>query len=171
MRTRIWLTGFQPFGSHSQNPSQKLVEQLLDTVHSQEIQSLSPYGLESNSIELELTEVKQDTRSVFVGSATAAQLDAICSVPNLDPMLSSEEFGAKLYSRNMPDNQWQRVVNVSRIRDISKFIDKEDSFIFNPVVLYLDTTANSQYAELTLVDSDNGKHKANINFDFVYVLS
>ena len=53
MRTRIWLTGFQPFGSHSQNPSQKLVEQLLDTVHSQEIQSMSPYGLESNSIELE----------------------------------------------------------------------------------------------------------------------
>ena len=125
------------------------------------------YSDRPDSIELELTEVKQDSRSVYVGSATASQLDAICSVPNLDPMLSSEEFGAKLYSRNMPDNQWQRVVNVSRIRDISKFIDKADSFIFNPVVLYLDTTTNSEYAELTVIDLDNGKHKAQINFDFL----
>ena len=118
-------------------------------------------------IELELTEVKQDTRSVYVGSATASELDAICSVPNLDPMLSSEEFGSKLYSRNMPDNQWQRVVNVSRIRDISKFIDKEDSFIFNPVVLYIDTTTNSEYAKLSAIDHYKGKLKAKINFDFL----
>jgi len=118
-------------------------------------------------VEFDLKEIKQDTRSVYVGSATASELDAVCSVPNLDPMLSSQDFGSKLYSGNMPDNQWQRVVNVDRIKDISKFIDKEDSFIFNPVVLYLDATKNSEFFELSVIDSEKGTYKSEINFNFL----
>ncbi|MEE2759248.1 MAG: NUDIX domain-containing protein [Candidatus Thermoplasmatota archaeon] len=53
MKTRIWLTGFEPFGSHEENPSQFLVEQLLNTNHRLHLKSVSPYGLECESIEVE----------------------------------------------------------------------------------------------------------------------
>ena len=53
MKTRIWLTGFEPFGSHLQNPSQILVERLLGTHHEVQLEVIPPYGFESESIELE----------------------------------------------------------------------------------------------------------------------
>lgn len=53
MKTQIWLTGFEPFGSHEENPSQVLVEQLLETKHVQEIVSTPPYGLESEQVEVQ----------------------------------------------------------------------------------------------------------------------
>ena len=53
MQGRIWLTGFEPFGDHTENPSQRLVEGLLNTSMKQNIRSTSPYGLESESVEIE----------------------------------------------------------------------------------------------------------------------
>ena len=53
MKTRIWLTGFEPFGSHAENPSQALVEQLLETNHVQELVTTPPYRLESEQVEVQ----------------------------------------------------------------------------------------------------------------------
>ena len=53
MKTRIWLTGFEPFGSHAENPSQALVEQLLETNHVQELVTTPPYHLESEQVEVQ----------------------------------------------------------------------------------------------------------------------
>ncbi len=52
MQGRIWLTGFEPFGQHEDNPSQILVEQLLGTTQIEQLDEISPYGFESNSVEL-----------------------------------------------------------------------------------------------------------------------
>ena len=53
MKTRIWITGFEAFGSHQENPSQILVENLLDTHHEQHLSTSPPYGLESNVMQME----------------------------------------------------------------------------------------------------------------------
>ena len=53
MKTRIWLTGFEPFGSHAENPSQVLVELLLETNHVQELVTTPPYRLESEQVEVQ----------------------------------------------------------------------------------------------------------------------
>ena len=47
MNARIWLTGFEPFGEHTTNPSQELVEQYLNStcIH-------SPRGVESGPVEM-----------------------------------------------------------------------------------------------------------------------
>ena len=55
METRIWLTGFEPFGAHDENPSQILVEKLLNTKRVHQLQSTAPYGLESESVELDFS--------------------------------------------------------------------------------------------------------------------
>lgn len=52
MRARIWLTGFQPFGIHAVNPSQQLVERILHSTQMYHIESVPPYFLESESVEI-----------------------------------------------------------------------------------------------------------------------
>ena len=52
MKARIWLTGFEPFGEHVENPSKILVERILGTSQTHEIKEIPPYGLESESVEL-----------------------------------------------------------------------------------------------------------------------
>ena len=52
MKARIWLTGFEPFGEHVENPSKILVERILGTRQTNEIKEIPPYGLESESVEL-----------------------------------------------------------------------------------------------------------------------
>ena len=52
MKARIWLTGFEPFGEHVENPSKILVERILGTRQTNEIKEILPYGLESESVEL-----------------------------------------------------------------------------------------------------------------------
>ena len=52
MKARIWLTGFEPFGHHTENPSKILVERILDSTQFRQLQEVLPYGLESETIEL-----------------------------------------------------------------------------------------------------------------------
>jgi len=52
MKARIWLTGFEPFGEHAENPSKILVERLLSSTQTHDVEDMRPYGLESESIEL-----------------------------------------------------------------------------------------------------------------------
>ena len=52
MKARIWMTGFEPFGHHAENPSKILVERILDSTQFHQLQEVSPYGLESETIEL-----------------------------------------------------------------------------------------------------------------------
>ena len=52
MKARIWMTGFEPFGHHTENPSKILVEKILESTQFHQLQEISPYGLESETIEL-----------------------------------------------------------------------------------------------------------------------
>ena len=51
MKAQIWLTGFEPFGHHSENPSQQLVEQLLNTTRTHHI-VVTDTELASTSVEM-----------------------------------------------------------------------------------------------------------------------
>jgi len=119
------------------------------------------------SVKLELSSVVQGTgraeKKVYVGNAEARVIDAISSVPHLDPSLGPQEFSEKVFTGNMSDNEWQRVVDVKRIKDIANFIGAEDSYIFNPILLYVDR--NSPYLKET--KKLNGKGEIEISFDFL----
>jgi 8-oxo-dGTP diphosphatase len=52
MKARIWITGFEPFGVHNENPSKILVGKILGTTKIQQLKHTPPFGLESESIEL-----------------------------------------------------------------------------------------------------------------------
>ena len=114
---------------------------------------------------LGLSAVEQGDRTVYVGHAPACQIDAISSVPNMDPMMSSSFFAQLLYSGNMDQNQWQRVVDVRRIKDIANFIDNPENYIFNPVLLYVDKNQESGCVrEKTKL---NGAGELEVSFDFL----
>ncbi|MDP6899230.1 MAG: NUDIX domain-containing protein [Candidatus Thalassarchaeaceae archaeon] len=52
MDARVWLTGFQPFGTHSENISKILADQLISSTHSVSVDTTPPFGLEQNNINL-----------------------------------------------------------------------------------------------------------------------
>ena len=52
MKATIWLTGYEPFGEHEENPSQQLVESILNTTRIHRLQPASTHALESESIEM-----------------------------------------------------------------------------------------------------------------------
>ena len=52
MKAQIWLTGFEPFGHHTENPSQQLVERLLNTTRTHHFVENSGNTVESTSVEM-----------------------------------------------------------------------------------------------------------------------
>ena len=114
-------------------------------------------------VELELTGFEQDGVKGYMGVATAAELDAICSVPWMDPTLSSSEFAVGLLNGTLDRNKWQRVVNHKRIDDIRNFANTEGKSLLNPVLLYVDKTDDSVHE----MDKLNGDGKLRIDFDFL----
>ena len=133
------------------------------TLHQQEALLAHRYSDYPSPIVLDLASVEQDDKKVYVGHAPASEIDAICSVPHLDPTLEAKEFAELVYTGNLGDEQWQRVVDVKRIRDIANFIEAKDSYIFNPVLLYVD----KNHPSVTESRKLNGKGKLEISFDFL----
>lgn len=114
-------------------------------------------------ITLDVNAVEQGTQKMYIGNATAAELDAISMVPWIDPAMESADFGRKLLEGLMSNKEWQRVVNQKRVLAIRDFANGEDSYIFNPVLLYLDLT-NEHVSEVTPL---NGKGQIKIDFSFL----
>ncbi|MDE0574109.1 MAG: hypothetical protein OSB32_00800 [Candidatus Poseidoniales archaeon] len=52
MKAQIWLTGFEPFGHHAENPSQQLVERLLNTTRTHHFVEATVHALGSVSVEM-----------------------------------------------------------------------------------------------------------------------
>jgi len=118
---------------------------------------------ELDSIILDVSAVEQGVQKMYIGHATAAELDAISMVPWIDPSMESADFGRKLLEGLMSNKEWQRVVNQKRVLAIRDFANAEDSYIFNPVLLYLDLT-NDHVSEIKPL---NGKGEIKIDFSFL----
>lgn len=120
MKTRIWITGFEAFGSHKVNPSQILVEHLLDTHHEQHLSLAPPYGLESNVVEMEfrgqiLTVDEDGSRSSL---QQIADFDAVIHVGLNE---NAEKIRLEMCAINesdfrIPDNQG-RMIQESFVED------------------------------------------------------
>jgi DGQHR domain-containing protein len=97
----------------------------------------------------------------YMGFAPAGALDAVCSVPWMDPSLSSSDFSNKLLNGQLDDNKWQRVVNHDRIKSIRNFADTPGKNLFNPVLLYT--------MEKSIIGAENlnGHSNISIPFDFL----
>ncbi|MFL2961031.1 MAG: DGQHR domain-containing protein [Candidatus Thalassarchaeaceae archaeon] len=114
------------------------------------------------SWELRTIKPVQNDDIAYIGIASICEIDAIGSVPWLDPRMSSHTFGKKALDPNEMRNQWQRVVDRGRITNIKGFANNPNHSLFNPIILYVDKS--SPYVEL-----NHRGRKANlqINFDFL----
>ena len=112
-------------------------------------------------LELNLVGFEQDGVKGYMGHATAGALDAVCSVPWMDPTLSSADFSNKLLNGQLDENKWQRVVNHDRIEDIRNFANTPGKNLFNPVLLYVDKNKIDEIKPL------NGTGLISVPFDFL----
>ena len=119
-------------------------------------------------MDLDLISVEQgegeQKKKVYFGSATAAELDAICSVPWLDPTMESSDFAHEVRFETLPEDMWQRVVDKQRVLEIRNFAEGPENYLFNPVLLHVNL---DQHDCIKVMKPLNGRGKLRVNFDFL----
>lgn len=119
------------------------------------------YTAPPNPIILDTVQFEQNGLPALMGTATAGELDSVCSVPWMDPKIQSSVFGRTLLDGTLDKNKWQRVVDNERIEQIREFAEGEENNLLNPVLLYVDK-------EDVTIETGNGDHRiVKIPFDFL----
>ena len=122
------------------------------------------YSEKPKPVDLDLICVQQGEEKVYFGSATAAELDAICSVPWLDPTMESSDFAHEVRFETLPEDMWQRVVDKQRVLEIRNFAEGPENYLFNPVLLHVNL---DQHDCIKVMKPLNGRGKLRVNFDFL----
>lgn len=94
------------------------------------------YAKPPKSITWKLEPITQKDVTFFVGKAKVAEIDAVCSVPQLPAEITSEEAGLRVLNAKRGDDEWQRRVEARRVLSITNFIDSSDNIIANAAILY-----------------------------------
>jgi DGQHR domain-containing protein len=87
-------------------------------------------------IQWTLTPVVQKGLTFYIGRAKVAEIDAVCSVPQLPKEIESEETALRVLDKNRGDQQWQRRLDPHRVLAISNFIDRPENIIANSAIIY-----------------------------------
>ena len=110
-------------------------------------------------------------KTVYIGAAKVAEIDAVSKVPWIPPSLQSHEFASQAFNGSLQANdKWQRLVSLKRLEDIRNFARSSQNYMFNPVLLYVNQNHGSiefdeNTRELT-VDFKFLKEKSNLFYDF-----
>jgi DGQHR domain-containing protein len=112
-------------------------------------------------ITLDTVQFEQNGLPALMGTATAGELDSICSVPWMDPKIKSSEFGKLLLDGSLDSNKWQRVVDHERVKSIRKFAEGEKNNLLNPVLLFVNAES------VSISEGDGGHRIVEIPFDFL----
>ena len=100
----------------------------------------------------------QKGSTFLIGKAKVAEIDAVCSVPQLPAEMSSAETASRVLDRNRGPDEWQRRVDEKRVISISRFIESSnDNIIANSAILF------APFHKAVEVDESNGEVK--ISFD------
>tara|TARA_B100002052_G_scaffold298516_1_gene332250 strand:- start:4168 stop:6261 length:2094 start_codon:yes stop_codon:yes gene_type:complete len=119
-------------------------------------------------IEWTLTEIKQGGKRALIGDAIVNEINAVSSVPWIDPGMKSEDFASKVSDPRILKDEWQRVVDIDRIEEIAWFANQPDNSMFNPVTLFVDLeNPNVSLTKIKRRHAGKDRFKLNINFDFL----
>ena len=110
----------------------------------------------------QLNKLTQGGEVAYIGKAKISQIDAVSSVPWLDPAMQSKEFGEKALDENEMRNEWQRVVDKDRIQNIKSFANNSNNSLFNPIILYADESNDS-------IELNVRGQKANLKVEFDFL--
>jgi len=126
------------------------------------------YDLHPPEIEWLLTEVKQGAKRALIGDAIVNEIEAVSAVPWLDSGMKSADFANKVSNPRVLKDEWQRVVDIDRIRNIAQFANDSENSMFNPVTLFVDL--NNPDVSLTKIKrrhSGKNRYSLKIKFDFL----
>ena len=85
----------------------------------------------------ELTPMTQKGSTFLIGKAKVAEIDAVCSVPQLPAEMSASETAKRVLDRSRGPNEWQRRVDKKRVISISRFIvSSGENIIANSAILF-----------------------------------
>ena len=112
------------------------------------------YTSPPDCVNWELTPMTQKGSTFLIGKAKVAEIDAVCSVPQLPAEMSSAETAKRVLDRTRGPDEWQRRVDEKRVISISRFIESsDDNIIANSAILFAPSH------EAVEVDESTGKVK------------
>jgi len=94
------------------------------------------YSQAPDLVTWELTPITQKDFTFFIGKAKVAEIDAVCSVPQLPAELNAAETASRVLDSTKGQDQWQRRVIPKRILSIANFIKSPQNIIANSAILY-----------------------------------
>ena len=94
------------------------------------------YSAIPDDITWSLTPLTQKGHTFFIGKAKVAEIDAVCSVPQLPNEMDSHETGLRVLDKARGEDEWQRRVEAKRITSISNFIENGSNLIANSAILF-----------------------------------
>ncbi len=119
-------------------------------------------------IEWDLTEIKQGSKRAYIGDAVINEIDAVSSVPWLDPGIKSAIFAGQVPNPRYLKDEWQRRVNIKRIREIAEFANDPQNSMFNPVTLFVDLNdPNVTFEKIKRRHAGKNRYSLKIKFDFL----
>jgi DGQHR domain-containing protein len=86
--------------------------------------------------------IEQKGNIFYLGSAPVNEIAQSSYVPSLPPQMQIEETAGRIIDSAKKPNEWQREVDVNRVRKIQQFIEESDNIIANtPMVFVNDSDA------------------------------
>ena len=154
--TKPWITHY---GIHNPDPLH-LLSQYDDFTGN----SSSFFTDRPKEIEIDLSVLQQGNRYGFQGQMQAYQIHAVSSVPAINNLISDAEFAERTAKNNHPQDEWQRQLQPDRVQKISEFLDKEDSYLFNEILLHADLDDESLNLKFS---KDNKTATLTISYSFL----
>ena len=120
-----------------------------------ESEAISVYDLPPPKAEWELIEINQKDQTFYLSSAPVKEISQASTVPSIPPVLGVVESAERVLDKKRGKSEWQRIVDVSRLRKIQNFINFQQNIIANSIMLFVNDTE--------CIDISNGK--LTIHFD------
>jgi len=98
--------------------------------------SVHYYTREPPPVHWDLSQIGQKNVRFYIGKATVAEIDAVCSVPQLPAEIDSEEAGLRVLDSRRGDQEWQRRLEGKRVLSIRNFIADSGNIIANSAIIF-----------------------------------
>ena len=127
-----------------------------------ESDAISVYDLPPPKAEWDLIEINQKGKVFYLSSAPVNQISQASAVPSIPPVLGEVEAAERVLDKDRGKSEWQRIVDISRLRKIQNFINFQDNIIANSIMLFVNDPDCIDISQKTLtIDFDKFLKKEN----------
>ncbi len=98
-----------------------------------------------------LRKIIQKNTIFYISSAPVREIAQTSYVPSLPPIMKVTDTASRILNNSYKPNEWQREVEVSRVRKIEQFIEESSNIVANTPMLFINSTNSAKIINNDLV--------------------